>query len=117
EIRRGGPLKTVKVSSPTRVDLAGGTLDLWPLYSFLGGAQTLNLAIDICTHAEITETSGEVILESSDLQETRRYANLKEALQDSEPRFQLLRVVLREVNPDRGFHLKTRSESPVGGGL
>lgn len=110
-------MKKIKVSSPTRVDLAGGTLDLWPLYCFLGGAQTVNLAISIQTHAEISETSGEVILESSDLQATRRYSDVQQALLDPDPLFQLLRVVLREINPDRGFHLKTKSESPVGGGL
>lgn len=110
-------MKKVMVSSPTRVDLAGGTLDLWPLYTFLGGAQTLNLAIDVKTHAEITATSGEVILESADLGASLTYRNVEEALADREPKFELLRVVLREIQPDRGFHLKTRSESPVGGGL
>lgn len=110
-------MSMIRVSSPTRVDLAGGTLDLWPLYNFLGGAQTLNLAIDIRTHAEILPTAGEVILESADLQETKRYPNISAALADTDPKFLLLRVVLREIAPDRGFHLKTKSESPVGGGL
>jgi len=37
-----------KVVSPARVDLAGGTLDIWPLYCLVGGAKTVNLAIDLC---------------------------------------------------------------------
>ena len=48
-------MKNVKTQSPTRVDLSGGTLDMWPLYSFVGGATTINLAIDIWTFAEINE--------------------------------------------------------------
>lgn len=29
-------LGTIKIESPTRVDLAGGTLDCWPLHLFVG---------------------------------------------------------------------------------
>ncbi|SVB94940.1 uncharacterized protein METZ01_LOCUS247794, partial [marine metagenome] len=32
-------------SAPTRIDLAGGTLDIWPLYLFHSNSQTLNVAI------------------------------------------------------------------------
>lgn len=35
------------VLSPTRVDLAGGTLDLWPLYCLTESAKTINLALDL----------------------------------------------------------------------
>ncbi len=31
-------MQKIVVKSPTRVDLAGGTLDLWPLYLFINGA-------------------------------------------------------------------------------
>ena len=33
-------------SAPTRIDLAGGTYDIWPLYLFHDGAQTLNAKQD-----------------------------------------------------------------------
>jgi len=32
--------------APCRVDLAGGTLDIWPLYLYHPGAVTLNFAIN-----------------------------------------------------------------------
>src|SRR5258708_19579956 len=35
----------IESKAPTRVDLAGGTLDIWPLYLFHPGALTLNAAI------------------------------------------------------------------------
>lgn len=111
-------MSVVTVSSPTRVDLAGGTLDLWPLHCFVGGAVTVNVAIDIRTHATVEWTAdGKVTLESPDLGETRAYASVAEALNDKDGKFILLRTVLREIRPDRGFRLVTRSESPVGGGL
>ena len=37
----------IDASAPTRIDLAGGTLDIWPLYLFHDGAQTLNAAISL----------------------------------------------------------------------
>ena len=33
--------------APTRIDLAGGTLDIWPVYLMLEQAATVNVAIDL----------------------------------------------------------------------
>jgi galactokinase/mevalonate kinase-like predicted kinase len=46
----------IRTSAPTRIDLAGGTIDIWPLYLFHPGAQTLNAAISLRAHASIRET-------------------------------------------------------------
>jgi len=47
--RLAGESEQVKVriesKAPTRIDLAGGTLDIWPLYLFHEGALTINCAI------------------------------------------------------------------------
>ena len=40
-------LVRIDSSAPTRIDLAGGTIDIWPLYLFHDGAQTLNAAISL----------------------------------------------------------------------
>ena len=32
---------------PVRVDFAGGTLDLWPIYAMMGGCVTVNAAVDL----------------------------------------------------------------------
>lgn len=108
-----------RIKSPTRVDLAGGTLDLWPLYSFFGEAKTVNLAIDIFTYAdlEILNDSPAIELESLDLQKKKHYVNYEAAVQDQDPDFALFRVVLEYFRPSFGLRLQTRSESPVGGGL
>ena len=37
----------VVASAPSRIDLAGGTLDIWPLSLLVPGAQTVNLAIEL----------------------------------------------------------------------
>lgn len=108
----------IVVKSPTRVDLAGGTLDLWPLYLFVHGASTVNVAINVYTTAEITPLSDStVILESVDLNLKKTYKDLQEALDDKDPKMILLQTQLRYWKPQKGFILKTSSESPVGGGL
>jgi D-glycero-alpha-D-manno-heptose-7-phosphate kinase len=109
----------IHIQSPTRVDLAGGTLDLWPLYLLVGGsATTVNVAIDIYTHAILESTGNDqVILESKDLNLVKEYKNLAEALSDTDPRMILLQTQLRYWKPQKGFRLTTKSDSPVGGGL
>jgi D-glycero-alpha-D-manno-heptose-7-phosphate kinase len=108
----------IEVRSPTRVDLAGGTLDLWPLYNFVGEAQTINVAIDIWTTARLEprEDAG-IELHSEDLGLHSKFKNLDEALNDPDPRLELLKAHLRYWRPQRGFRLQTSSQSPVGGGL
>ena len=44
---------SVVTSAPTRIDLAGGTIDIWPLYLFHDGAATLNVAISLRAHAGV----------------------------------------------------------------
>ena len=108
----------LEVKSPTRVDLAGGTLDCWPLYLFLGDPVTINVAIDIFTYAHLKERADlSVELDSADLNTSKTYANLKACLDDTDPAFDLARAHLRYWKPTKGFSLSTRSESPVGGGL
>ena len=43
----------VEASAPCRVDLAGGTLDIWPLGLLHRGARTLNVAIDVEVRAVV----------------------------------------------------------------
>ena len=39
-------MKTATVRAPARIDLAGGTVDIWPICLLEPGAVTVNLAID-----------------------------------------------------------------------
>lgn len=111
-------MQKIVVKSPTRVDLAGGTLDLWPLYLFINGASTVNVAIDVYTTVELTpHDDSTIVLESVDLKMRKGYTNLADALSDTDPKMVLLQTQLRYWMPQMGFTLKTSSDSPVGGGL
>ena len=108
----------LEVKSPTRVDLAGGTLDCWPLYLFLGDPVTINVSIDIFTYAHLKERADQKVeLHTTDLNAHKTYEDLNECLRDTDPAFDLVRAHLKYWKPQKGFTLSTRSESPVGGGL
>lgn len=109
------------MQSPTRVDLAGGTLDCWPLYLFLNDPVTVNVAISVFTRATLTpRTDARIRLVTKDLGADKEYASIEEALRSTEPEFELVRAHLEYWRPkigSRGFTLETGSDSPVGGGL
>lgn len=120
----------IEVKSPTRVDLSGGTLDLWPLFNFVGECQTVNVAIDIWTRVTITEDQThtkdtQVEIHSMDYDQTWTFKNLEELLLSSDSKLKLYQKVINyfvkslKINSriSSGFKLTTVSESPIGGGL
>src|SRR5436309_11426516 len=52
---------TIISQAHCRADMAGGTMDLWPLYLFHPGALTLNFAVNILTTCRITPLKGKRI--------------------------------------------------------
>jgi D-glycero-alpha-D-manno-heptose-7-phosphate kinase len=102
-------------SAPTRIDLAGGTIDIWPLYLFHDGALTLNAAISLRAHAEIApRTDGRVELHSLDIDRSvgaRSWNTL-----DRDGDLSLLALLARHYQLDNAT-LTTRGESPAGAGI
>jgi D-glycero-alpha-D-manno-heptose-7-phosphate kinase len=47
-------LRRTEGTAPTRIDLAGGTLDIWPLSQLIEGAVTVNLAVSLTAEAKVT---------------------------------------------------------------
>lgn len=45
----------IKSVAPVRVDLSGGTVDIWPLYLMIPGATTINLGIDLFAETNLEE--------------------------------------------------------------
>ena len=46
-------LVQVRARTPVRIDLAGGTLDIWPIYLLLKNPKTINLGIDLFAEADL----------------------------------------------------------------
>lgn len=111
-------MKHVDCQSPTRVDLAGGTLDLWPLYLLVDTSYTINFAIDINTRAELKEREdGKIVLESRDRGLKAEFNSLEAFLADDDEDWCLVKQHINYWKPEVGFELMTDSQSPVGGGL
>ena len=108
-------MKQISSSAPTRIDLAGGTLDIWPLYLFHEHAQTVNAAISLRAHAEITERSdGRLRFESIDTSKTVEVAQWQDLADDQGlPLLSRLARFFRAEN----LTLRTRGESPAGAGI
>ncbi|MEK6627922.1 MAG: galactokinase [Bdellovibrionota bacterium] len=109
--------------SPTRVDLAGGTLDLWPLYNFVGGATTINVAIDIWTSVEIRlRADMKVIFNSADLNKIWEFDCLSDFYLSEDSSVGFYRTIFSHFKKPLhklkcGFEVITSSQSPIGGGL
>ena len=104
----------ISASAPTRIDLAGGTIDIWPLYLFHPGAQTLHVAISLRAHAWIERRPDDRVELVS--QDTDRLVTLSaDQLRDDATLPLLGRLVDRFGA--RGIRLTTRGESPAGAGI
>jgi D-glycero-alpha-D-manno-heptose-7-phosphate kinase len=105
----------IESSAPTRIDLAGGTLDIWPLYLFHDGAQTLNAALSLRAHCSIAPRSDRRILITSDDTNLRVEVDHWSELKGHHD-LKLLGLLLHYFQVD-GLEVRTRSESPVGAGI
>ena len=105
----------ITTSAPTRIDLAGGTLDLWPLYLFHPGAQTINAAIGLRACATLdSRTDSRVVIRSEDTGTTVE-ADGWQALKDQ--RELRLLSLLAHFFEARGVTLTTSCQSPAGAGI
>lgn len=108
----------IESSAPTRVDLAGGTIDIWPLYLFHPGATTVNFAISLQARVRIeTNEDGRIVLESRDRGVT--FETTVDSIEDlaCENRLELIAKLVHFFKPTTGFHLTALSEAPAGAGL
>jgi D-glycero-alpha-D-manno-heptose-7-phosphate kinase len=106
---------SIAASAPTRIDLAGGTIDIWPLYLFHDGASTLNAAISLRAHAHIEpRTDGSIELRSTDTDRQSRAGHWSElSRSDALP---LLSLLARHYHLENAT-LTTHGESPEGAGI
>ncbi len=108
----------IESSAPTRVDLAGGTIDIPPLFLFHEGASTVNFAVDLMAKCRIETRSDDVI----ELISIDRQVELQSSLADihdlkNEPRLELLAKLVYFFKPETGFTMTTESQAPAGAGL
>src|SRR6476660_8847889 len=111
------PQMKIHAQSPCRVDLAGGTLDIWPLYLFHENAVTVNFAVDRYTSCElVTRNDSKIVLRSADQKGEETFDSLDQLRGTTKYRLPLLAYVVRFFRPTTGIELSTNSEAPTGAG-
>jgi D-glycero-alpha-D-manno-heptose-7-phosphate kinase len=104
--------------APCRADLAGSTIDLWPLYLFHPGSVTVNMAVDIQTTCKITPRKGRAIhLRSLDTRCEDRFPSLDALMRARKYNHALAAFIIRFFQPKEGFLLESHSQSPAGAGI
>src|SRR5258706_7562307 len=96
----------IESSAPTRVDLAGGTIDIWPLYLFHPGATTVNFALSLRASVRVETRDDElIILESRDRNVTleTRLDQIDDLAGDR--RLELVSKMVHFFRPQKGFRL------------
>ena len=113
---RGGSHLKISATVPMRIDLAGGTLDVYPLYLFEDGGLTVNAAVSIYGHVTVEERSdSRITIRSEDIGAEETFANLSHMPPGGD--LDLVKRALRFYQPRHGLNIVLRSEAPCGSGL
>jgi galactokinase len=113
----------IEARAPTRIDLAGGTLDIWPLYLFHPGALTVNCAITryascvVETQSARGPAQGSIRLVSRDTKRRETFPSLAALDRARSYRLPLLAHLVRFFRPGTGLTLTTDSQAPAGAGI
>ncbi|MGE3276079.1 MAG: GHMP kinase [Vicinamibacterales bacterium] len=102
-------------SAPTRIDLAGGTIDIWPLYLFHPGASTLHAAISLRASVRLETAPDEAVTLISEDTGRRVRLTSPEALAHDTTLPLLSRLAHRFGVG--GVIMTTACESPAGAGI
>ena len=106
----------IKSTAPTRIDLAGGTLDIWPLYLLFDNPPTLNAAINLYATVKLTpRRDRKIFIESRDLPCHAKFNSI-ESLPDKHP-LDLILKTLQYYQPKKGLNILTSCEAPPGSGI
>ena len=103
----------IRARTRCRVDLAGGTLDIWPLGLFFPVAQTSNVALDLAVVVTM-ERRAQGYVWREEAGEPREFESAEEMALDRDAA--LVGVVAHALDLPP-LHIATRSDSPRGGGL
>ncbi len=110
-------MKRVRTSAPSRIDLAGGTLDIWPISVLVPRAVTVNVAIELRARVTIERRrDGRLAVVSRDRarRATRRLPLRPERFDG--PLALLLRLAAA-FEPRKGISLTCDAAAPAGAGL
>ena len=107
--------KVIEATAPARIDLAGGTLDLWPLHVLHPGSSTVNLAIDRFAGCRVRRSDARLRVFSRDGTVEKRAGSAAELLEDA--RTALVGSLLEALEIREPLEIEYWSGVPFGSGL
>ena len=108
----------ITAKAPCRVDIAGGTIDIWPLYLFHAHPVTVNFAVDRYASCVIeTRSDSRITLQSRDLDNGEEFESLAALRLARRYKLPLAAHVVRYFMPAQGLNVITDSEAPAGAGI
>jgi D-glycero-alpha-D-manno-heptose-7-phosphate kinase len=108
----------ITAKAPCRVDMAGGTIDIWPLYLFHAAPVTVNFAVDRYASCVLeTRADSRITLRSRDLNSQEEFESLAALRAAKRYKLPLAAYVVRYFAPAAGLDLVTNSEAPAGAGI
>ncbi|MGC9949372.1 MAG: GHMP kinase [Bryobacteraceae bacterium] len=108
----------ITAKAPCRVDMAGGTIDIWPLYLFHAAPVTVNFAVDRYASCTLeTRADARITLRSRDLDGAEEFESLDALRAARRYKLPLAAYVVRYFAPATGLDLVTHSEAPAGAGI
>jgi len=119
-VRKFFTVDKMRVSSkaPCRVDLAGATLDIWPLYLFHENVVTVNFAVDRYAYCDVeTRNDSRIVLRSRDLKREEIFESFAELHGAKRYKLPLLALLVRFFAPETGLTIESMSEAPAGAGI
>jgi D-glycero-alpha-D-manno-heptose-7-phosphate kinase len=105
----------VESSAPARIDLAGGTLDLWPLHVLHPGSVTVNLAIDRLARCRVRRAREGFHVLVPERGMEMRAGSAEELL--GKPETALVGSLLAALRVSESLAIEISSEVPFGSGL
>ncbi len=115
EAKRRSAEGAVRAVVPNRIDLAGGTLDIFPLYLLVPGSCTVNAAIGVHSHVEIRPIRGSARIVAEGVTRPREAGDTHRFPRKGP--FGLVAAALRTYPAMNGVEFRYRNEAPVGTGL
>jgi D-glycero-alpha-D-manno-heptose-7-phosphate kinase len=107
----------IRATAPTRIDLAGGTLDLWPIHHLLDHKATVNVGVTLDAEVQLA-TRDDNSFEFTSVDQNIRFLGPRDDLHKNQS-LSLLALLVDGLWPQEGpgLTISTKAKSPAGAGL
>lgn len=108
----------IESKAPNRIDLSGGTLDIFPVYILLGLSIVVNVSIKIYSYCILEEIDDEVLeLQIKDLGKMYRIFDIEQVRNNLDTKLIYETIKAFKFDNYKGYRITTFNEAPLKSGL